>query len=130
MAMNRLLAITAIIEATTGMALMASPSIVTRLLLGADVSGASIALGRMAGCGLLSLGLACWTGRDITNPGPARRAMLSYNLLITLFLVHLAVVGEMVGPLLWPVVVLHAVLTLFLARAWLKDKKHEETILK
>ena len=56
--------------------------------------------------------------------------MLSYNLLITLFLVHLAVVGETVGPLLWPVVVLHAVLTLFLARAWRKDKKHEETILK
>ena len=47
--MNRLLTLTAIIEAATGLALMAVPPVVVRLLLGGEISGASIPLGRVAG---------------------------------------------------------------------------------
>ena len=57
--MNQLLAIAAIVEAATGLALIASPPIVTRLLLGADVSGLANALGRVGVFALMSLGLAC-----------------------------------------------------------------------
>jgi hypothetical protein len=119
--MNQLLAIAAIVEAATGLALIASPPIVTRLLLGADVSGLANALGRMGGFGLLSLGLACWPGRYATNLVPALRAMVIYNALITLFLVYLGIGGEWVGHLLWPAVALHAVLTVLLARTWIKS---------
>jgi hypothetical protein len=73
--MNRLLTLTAVIEAATGLTLMAVPSVVVRLLLGSEISGASIPLGRVAGFGLLSLGIACWPGRDPTgNTAPALRS--------------------------------------------------------
>ena len=68
--MNRLLTLTAVIEAATGLALIAVPAVVVRLLLGSEISGAGIPLGRVAGFGLLSLGVACWPSRD----APARRA--------------------------------------------------------
>ncbi len=117
--MNRWLGLTAIIEAATGLALMIDPSAVTQLLLGAPVSGAAVALGRVGGFGLLSLGLACWLGKNgAGDSAPAFRGMLTYNLLVTLYLLYLGVRGEWVGPLLWPAAALHIVVTLFLTRAW------------
>jgi len=117
--MNRLLTFTAAIEGATGLALMAVPSVVVRLLLGGEISGASIPLGRVAGFGLLSLGMACWPGRDPTgNRAPALQPMLTYNSLATLYLLRLGIGGKWVGPLLWPAVALHGILLLLLARQW------------
>lgn len=117
--MNRLLRLTAVIEAATGLALMAAPTVVVRLLLGAAISGASIPLGRVAGFGLLSLGMACWPDRDPAgNTAPALRAMLTYNALATLYFLRLGIGGEWVGPLLWPAVAVHGILTFVLARQW------------
>jgi hypothetical protein len=122
--MNRLLTLTAIIEAATGLALMAVPSVVVRLLLGGEISGASIPLGSVAGFGLLSLGMACWPGRYPTgNTAPALRAMLTYNSLATLYFLFLGIGGEFVGPLLWPAVALHGILSLLLARQWRLGKR-------
>jgi hypothetical protein len=116
--MNRLLKLTSILEAATGLALIAMPVVVVRLLLGGDIAGASIALGRVAGFGLLSLGLACWPGRDPAgSPAPAR-AMLTYNVLATLYLLGLGIGGEWVGPLLWPAAALHGILSFLLVRQW------------
>ena len=53
--MNRLLTLTAIIEAVTGLALMAVPSVVARLLLGDEIFGANHPAGPR---GRLWLGLA------------------------------------------------------------------------
>jgi hypothetical protein len=119
--MNRLLALAAAIEAGTGVALMVDPPLVTQLLLGAEVSGAAIAVARVGGLGLLSLGLACWPGAgDAARP---RRALLTFNVLVTLYLLFLGIRGEWVGRFFWPAVVLHAVLTVFLARAWFEARK-------
>lgn len=98
------------------MALIVVPSLVSRLLLGTELSGAAVAVGRVAGISLLSLGLACWPGKETTLA--AQYGMATYGLLVTLYLVHLGVRCEWVGPLLWPAVALHALLTLLLARAW------------
>ena len=83
-------------------------------LLGVGLSSAGIAVGRVAGLGLLSLGLACWPSRA---PGTAQttRAPFTYNLLVTVYLGYLRIGGSFTGYLLWPVVVLHALLTLLLA---------------
>ena len=117
--MKYLLILTAVIEAATGVALMAVPSVVVRLLLGGEISAAVIPLGRVAGLALLSLGMACWPGTTATdNTTPAFWAMLAYNSLVTLYLVCLGIGGQWVGPLLWPAVVLHGILTLLLARQW------------
>lgn len=116
--MNSLLTLTAVIESATGLALMTMPSLVVRLLLGAEISGASIPLGRVAGFGLLSLGVACWPGGDVSDTRAALRAMLTYNSLATFYFSCLVIAGEWVGRLLWPALLLHGALTVLLVRKW------------
>ena len=124
--MKRLLGLTAVLEAATGLALMIHPPLVTRLLLGEGVSGAGVPLGRVAGFALLSLALACWPARESASANSsALRALLMYNLLVTLYLAYLGIGGAVVGIMLWPAVVLHAVLTFLLARAWLATVRKE-----
>ena len=109
--MTRLLKLTAIIEAATGLALVAVPAIVVRLLLGAEISGASIPLGRVAGAALLALGAACWLARDDTQSRATRGlvvAMLMYNLVTTAVLAFAGIGLGLHGVVLWPAVVLHA----------------------
>jgi len=127
---NRLLGLAAVIEAATGLALIIHPPLLSHLLLGEGVSGAGMALGRVAGFALLSLGLACWPGLDSAGANTqAARALLTYNLLATLYLGYLGIGGQTVGTVLWPAVALHAVLTLLLARAWLAEVEVERVKL-
>ena len=49
--------------------------------------------------------------------------MLTYSLLVTTYLFYLAIRGEWVGLLLWPVVVLHIILTFLLLGAWSNARK-------
>ena len=112
--MNRLLTFTAIIEAATGLALMAVPP---------SSSGyCSVAKFRRKHPprphGRLWLALAgdvLLPGRDPRHMDPALRAMLTYNSLATLYLFGLGIGGEWVGPLLWPAVALHGILSLLMA---------------
>jgi hypothetical protein len=109
--MSRLLKFTAIIEAATGLALIALPAIVVRLLLGAEISGASIPLSRVAGAALLALGVACWLARDDTESRASRGlvvAMLMYNIPATAILAFAGIRLHLGGVVLWPAVVLHA----------------------
>jgi len=103
------LILTAVAEATTGAALLIVPSLVGRLLLGEDLSGVAVPVARVAGIALIALGVACW-------PGPPRVGMLTYSATVTVFLAYVGLTGGG-GVLLWPAVVLHAVLTALLARA-------------
>ena len=108
---ERFLTLTAIIEAATGLALIAVPAIVVRLLLGAEISGASIPLGRVAGAALLALGVACWLARDDAQSRATRGlvvAMLMYNLVATAVLAFAGIGLGLHGVVLWPAVVLHA----------------------
>ena len=112
--MNKLiLAFAALGEAATGAALLVVPSPVARLLLGSELTGVSIPIARVAGIALIALGVACWPGAT------ALCGMLTYSVLATVYLGCIAIGGEWVGPLLWPAVGLHAVLTVLLACAWL-----------
>jgi hypothetical protein len=109
--MSRLLKLTAILEAATGLALIAVPALVVRLLLGGEISGASIPLGRVAGAALLALGVACWLARDDTQSRAARGlvvAMLIYNIAATAVLAFAGIGSGLHGVVLWPAVVLHA----------------------
>lgn len=102
-------------EALTGLALLVVPSLVGWLLLGTELTGIAIAVARVAGIALVGLSIAC-------IPGLALAGMLTYNVLVTLYLGYLGLVGGFAGILLWPAVVLHAVLTVLLARAWFKPQ--------
>jgi Ca2+/Na+ antiporter len=112
------------VEVGTGLVLMIDPAIVAKLLLGVEVSGAGILLGRCFGIALLALGVACWPGRSRAESGsPAFRGMLIYNTLIALYLAYLGTAGHLGGLLLWPAVALHAVVALLLVWAWRDERR-------
>ena len=134
--MKRFLTLTAIIEAATGLALIAMPAIVVRLLLGVEIFGASIPLSRVAGAALLALGVACLLARDDTQSRAARGlfvAMLIYNILATAVLAFAGIGLGLHGVALWPAVVLHAVMAIWCimtllrtqAAAWHNNKASE-----
>lgn len=113
MPMKHLHTMTAIIEAATGLALLVVPTIVVKLLLGEEISGAAIPLGRVAGVALLALGVACWFARGDTQSRAARgmiAAMLLYNAGATVVLGAAGIWSQTVGIALWPAVILHGVM--------------------
>jgi hypothetical protein len=114
MTTRSLVTIAAAIEATTGSALIANPSFVVHLLIGASLSGGGIAVGRVGGFGLLSLGLACWPSGEVVT-ARATSALFTYNLLAAFYIGYLGVSGGFTGYLLWPACVLHALLAILLA---------------
>ena len=115
--MNRLLKLTALIEAATGLALMIVPSVVVRLLLGSELdTSAAVTLGRVAGVALFALGVACWLARDDTQSRAARglvAAMLLYNVATVAVLAFAGIGFGLHGVALWPAVVLHAVMAVW-----------------
>ena len=115
--MSRLLKLTAIIEAATGLGLMAVPSMVVRLLLGSPLdTSAAVTLGRVAGVALLALGVACWLARDDTQSRAARglvAAMLLYNISVAAVLAFAGFGLGLHGIALWPAVILHAVMAVW-----------------
>jgi hypothetical protein len=117
------LGVAAAVEAVTGLFLLIFPHLVAKLLLGVAVTGVSIVIGRVAGIALLSLGVGCWFGRQEATGGWALSAMLLYNVLVTLYLARVGLGAEFVGVLLWPAVVVHAVLTVLLGFAWSKSHR-------
>jgi hypothetical protein len=109
----------AVEAAATSLVLILSPSLFGWLILGAELSEAGQALGRLTGIVLLALGLACWPAPPAAiQSTSAVRALLIYNLLATIYLLYLGVGGKLVGMLLWPAVALHAILTILVTRVW------------
>ena len=128
--LKKILAFSAVVEIGTSLVLMIDPAIVVRLLLGADVAGVAIAVGRCFGIVLLALGLACWPGSQRAQSGSsAFRAMLIYNALIALYLAYLGTIGNMEGLLLWPGIALHAVVALLLVWAWRGERRTQTSNL-
>ena len=114
--MKRLLTLTAILEGATGLALIAVPAIIVQLLLGAEISGASIPLGRVAGTALLALSVACWLGQHDVQSYAARglvSAMLLYNLGTAVILGAAGALSKTTGIALWPAVIIHAVMAVW-----------------
>lgn len=104
------LILAALAETMTGLALLLVPSFVVWLLFGGQLTGTGILAGRVAGIALIALGIACW-------PGPPMAGMLIYSAAVTVYLAFIGFSVGLTGVLLWPVVVLHLVLTAALAWA-------------
>ena len=119
--MKNVLRIAAVAEAATGLALVVIPSLVVRLLFGVELTDVSLSIARVTGIALLGLGIACWPGCTPLC------GMLTYSALATLYLGYIAVRGELVGPLLWPAVVVHGILTVLLGGLWFKTLKNTST---
>ena len=114
--MKQALIFAAVAEAATGLALLIVPSLVGQLLVGEELTGIGVPVARVAGMGLVGLGIACW-------PGPPLVGMLTYSTAVTLYLAYLGFAGGLAGVFLWPAVALHAVLSILLGRAWLATER-------
>ena len=115
--MKNVLLIAALGEAATGLALLIAPSLVGRLLLGAELTGVAIPVARVLGIALIALAVACWPGRT------ALCGMLTYSAAVSLYLGYLGFLGRFGGVLLWPAVVAHLILTALLA--WTSISRRE-----
>ena len=71
----KLLAVGAVVETVTGIALIAVPEMVARLLFGAGIQPAGAAIGRVAGLALLALGFAWWPGAGRVHERAPLRAL-------------------------------------------------------
>jgi hypothetical protein len=113
--MKTLLTATAATEAGAGLALLACPSAVVTLLLGSGLNtAAAVALGRMAGAALLSLGVACWLARGDEHSRAALglvTAMALYNFGVVVLLGYAGIRSGAAGIALWPAVGLHTAMT-------------------
>ena len=121
-----LLTVTAGAEAATGLALLASPSLLASLLLGATLDTPSgLVVARVAGAALLALGTACWLARNDLQSRAAQgliAALLLYNAAAIAVLVYAALGPGLYGIGLWPAVVLHVALAVWCV-ACLRMKK-------
>ncbi len=104
--MKKLLTITAIIEAATGLGLLAAPAVVAQLLLGGTLdTPTALTVARVGGTALLAIGVACWLSRE--NGRALVVAMLLYNVVAVAILAHAAVSLAFSGIGLWPTIGLH-----------------------
>ena len=66
------------------------PSLVVRLLFGAEIVGVGVVVSRLVGIALIGLGVACW-------PGPPLIGMLTYSVLATLYLTYIGFAANLSG---------------------------------
>ena len=128
--MKLLLAATSAIEVGAGLALLAAPTVVVQLLLGADIAGAAVPLGRLAGVALLALGVACWLARGDAE-GRAARALV-----VGMIVYNFGAVGVLgtagsrlhtAGIALWLAVMLHAVMGIWCTSQLVRKSTHMRT---
>jgi hypothetical protein len=108
------LVVTAASEGATGIALLAAPAVVLKLLLGASQPAApTLATAQIAGAALVTLGISCWLARkDCLAPSQTGLlcGMLFYDSAAALLLALAGVRWQLVGIALWPAVALHSAL--------------------
>jgi len=111
-----LLIVTALVEVGAGVALIGVPSLAAEILLGAGLSNPqSLVVARVAGLAVISLGVACWLGRNGERRAQSglAAAMLIYNLAVPVVLVHAWIAYSFNGLAFWPACLLHTALAIW-----------------
>jgi hypothetical protein len=114
MRVTPLMTLTALVETGTGLLLLIWPAVVFALLFGwRQAASETLLIGRVAGAGVISVGLGCWPARrDARTPAQlgVLAGVLTYNVLAALLLTFAGLGLKMAGIVLWPAVVYHAAL--------------------
>jgi hypothetical protein len=113
-----LLAVDAAIEGATGLALIAAPGLLARFLFAASLDDGGTIMARLAGMALVSLAVACWMGRRSYALRAGVAGMLAFNILAGAYLALLGLGETPMGPLLWPVAVVHVAMAFLFAVLW------------
>jgi hypothetical protein len=126
--LTKVLAVSSVLEIGTGLALMIDPALVVRLLAGNRETVEEMSLARFPGIALFALGIACWPSEQRSKCDTAAfRGMLTYNTLVALFLAYLFTVDRIGGVLLWPGVILHAIVAIVMIWAWRNESRNTVT---
>jgi len=106
---TRFFVATAVTEAAAGLALLVSPAPVITLLLAGPATDAAVAVGRLAGAALLSLGTACWWARADAGSAASRALVVGmsvYNAAV-IAVVLTGSLGSPGRPILWVLTLVH-----------------------
>jgi hypothetical protein len=110
--MKSLFATTAVLEFGTGLVLLAIPSAVAMLLLGAQLdTPVGLTVARLGGVALLAIGTACWIARPDSKTRVAKGlacAMLIYNVGAVAIFLYAGLGLQLSGIGLWPAAAVHA----------------------
>ena len=104
------------IEILTGFALLIAPALVIELLLGEGLNFIGVAVARVLGIGLLSLGVSAWESSQQQIQFTSRMGVFTYNIGVAILLCMFGVQGEFTGVLLWPAAVLHGIIGMAMFR--------------
>ena len=104
------------VEILIGVALLAAPSLVIELLLGDGLSSSGLAVARVLGVGLLSVGVAAWEVPQQEVRLAPRAGICIYTVGAALVFAVVGSLNETSGILLWPAVVLHGLIGVTMLR--------------
>jgi hypothetical protein len=109
--------LTAAMEAGGGLAFLVAPSLIISLLFTSSRIQAAVAMGRLAGAALVSLGGACWWARE-DGGSAASRGLVSGLLIYNAAVVALVLFGNFGSPgaLLWAIALLHGAMAIWCVR--------------
>jgi len=108
--------IAAWIEILVGASFLLVLNAQSQLIFSAATEGSGVHFAQLAGIALISLGIPCLPSNPV-----ATRSLLIYNIAATILFAWVALATTFHGVVLWPVVILHAVLSIVLALALRRD---------
>ena len=103
------------VEIIVGASFVLASSGQSQFVFGATTEGTGSLFARLAGIGLIGLGLSCLPSNVAGTQRIAVRGLFIFNVLATIFFAWVGVATTFRGVVLWPVVILHAVLAIVLA---------------
>jgi hypothetical protein len=98
------------LEIVVGATLLTAPDYPCQLLFAAKPEGLGLALARIGGLGLFALGLACLPSKATGAHRNAVFGLFVFNFGVAVLLAWVAIATTFSGVLLWPTVVLHAII--------------------
>ena len=100
----------ACLEIIVGALFLTMPDVPCLLLFGAKPEAIGMALGRFAGIALVALGIACLPSTEAGSRRSVVQGLFIFNLGVAILFAWVGVATALHGFLLWPVVILHAII--------------------
>jgi len=98
------------VEIIVGALFLAAPDVLCLLVFGVKPEAIAMPLGRFAGIALIALGIACLHSRDTGSRRNVALDLFAFNVGVAILFVWVGVTTALHGILLWPAVILHAII--------------------
>jgi len=118
----------AAIEFLTGVTFLVAPMLLLGFLLSDGESQVGTVVARVLGVGLLSLGIACWESLRQNARLTTRIGLCTYNIGVAIVLTVVGASDTIGGPILWPVMAIHAIIGTMMLWAIRATRNNELTL--